>query len=300
MTELKLPEELEEQAIAHALGILDPEDCQAFIVRLQGESDLLRQAATGYQVVTDALAATVTSVTPPVTIRERLVNNIALDAAREAEQFARTADALAFSSVHPVKPRELLRERLMSRIEGQADVRPEVMDSTHVLGGTSIPVVDRREDEHGTTLPKDAGSLSTWLESCRQSVRNFLRTMFVRSMAPRPSAHGLTFIKASEGAWLNIAPGVVAKLLSYDSVSGRATSLVRIAPGTRYAPHRHAAAEELFVLEGGCLCGGRELAIGDYHRAEAGTEHHDTSSDDGCLLFVISSPQNEMLSSHHP
>jgi anti-sigma factor ChrR (cupin superfamily) len=88
---------------------------------------------------------------------------------------------------------------------------------------------------------------------------------------------------------------VVAKLLSYDSVSRRTTALVRIVPGTRYAPHRHAAAEELYVLEGGCLCGGRELTVGDYHRAEAGTEHHDTSSDDGCLLLVISSPQNEML-----
>jgi len=32
-----------------------------------------------------------------------------------------------------------------------------------------------------------------------------------------------------------------------------------------------------------------------YHRAEAETEHHATSSGEGCLLLVISSPLNEML-----
>ena len=119
--------------------------------------------------------------------------------------------------------------------------------------------------------------------------------VLVRSVAPRQFSDGLSFIKASDGAWFNIAHGMVAKVLSYDLTSRRVTFLVRIAAGTRYAPHRHAAAEERCVLEGGCLCGGRELAVGHYHRAEAGREHHDTSSDDGCLLLVISFPQNEML-----
>jgi anti-sigma factor ChrR (cupin superfamily) len=114
-------------------------------------------------------------------------------------------------------------------------------------------------------------------------------------VASRQFADGLIFIKASDWAWFNIAPGVVAKVLSYDSTSRRVTALVHIAAWARYAPHRHAAAEELYVPEGGCLCGGRELAVGDYHRAEAETVHHDTSMDDGCLLLVISSPQNEML-----
>jgi anti-sigma factor ChrR (cupin superfamily) len=106
---------------------------------------------------------------------------------------------------------------------------------------------------------------------------------------------GLTFIRTSEGAWRGIAPGVTAKLLSFDPVSRRTTTLLRFAAGTSYAPHRHTAVEELLVLEGGCSIAGHEMAVGDYHRAEAGTVHHDTSTDDGCLLLVISSPQNEML-----
>ena len=87
----------------------------------------------------------------------------------------------------------------------------------------------------------------------------------------------------------------MAKLLSFDPISGRTTTVLRFAPGTSYAPHRHTAVEELYVLEGGCRIAGREMRVGDYHRAEIGTVHHDTSTDEGCLLLVTSSPQNEML-----
>ena len=68
-----------------------------------------------------------------------------------------------------------------------------------------------------------------------------------------------------------------------------------MAPGSSYAPHRHAETEEFSVLEGGCFCGGRELKAGDYHHAEANTEHHDASSGEGCFLLIISLPHNEML-----
>lgn len=109
------------------------------------------------------------------------------------------------------------------------------------------------------------------------------------------AAGGLTFVKSSEGVWQEIAPGISAKVLFFDPKSRRATALLRVAPGARYAPHRHTEAEEFYVLEGGCRFEGRELGPGDYHRAETGSLHMDTSSDDGCLLLVISSPQNEML-----
>lgn len=109
------------------------------------------------------------------------------------------------------------------------------------------------------------------------------------------SSGELTFVKASEGTWREMMPGIRVKVLCSDPVSRRVTALMRVAPGARYAPHRHTEAEELYVLEGGCVVAGRELRAGDYHRAEAGSIHMDTSSDDGCLLLVISSPRNEML-----
>lgn len=233
MTDGGLPQELEEQIALSALGLLSPDDWRVLAGRLQGESLPLRQTATAYQAVTEALADSVTPLAPPDWLRERLLAVVAQDAAHETEQFERVADVLAHAAA-PVAPRASLKERLLARVDGHADVRLDPLK-------------------------------------------------------------GLTFVKASEGNWQQMSPGVMAKVLFSDPVSRRVTALVRMAPGTSYAPHRHTEAEELYVLEGGCFCAGRELTAGDYHRAEAETEHHDTSSDDGCLLLVISSPQNEML-----
>ncbi|HEX5545323.1 MAG TPA: cupin domain-containing protein [Nitrospira sp.] len=306
MTEIKLPAELEEQAILHALGILDQDDRRTFMVRLQGESDLLRQTVTAYHATTDALAAVVVPVTPSATLRERLVERVALEAARDAEQFELAADTLALASP-TIKPRDVVRERLLFRIKGHSNARRDVTDSTQVLHEAQALPGDGARNEREGRLSQDADSLFSLPRSCWTAVSNFLRTILIRSVtservgywkakiALQQPTKGLTFIKASEGTWRGVAPGVMAKLLSFDPTSGRTTTVLCFAPGTSYAPHRHTAVEELYVLEGGCSIAGREMTVGDYHRAEAGTVHHDTSTDEGCLLLVISSPQNEML-----
>jgi quercetin dioxygenase-like cupin family protein len=322
VTETKLPEELEEQAMLHALGLLEPEDRQAFMVRLHGESKLLRQAVIAYQATTEALAVAVAPVTPPSTLRERLINQIASEAAREAEQFELAANTVALGSV-PLKPRDSVRERLLSRIEGHSDIRVDVRASTHGLVEAPVPTGDGRVSESRAGFPEDrVGAPSpqfaqvwrhfivtayTSLRLCWKAFSNLLRTLLIRSWPSDRSrvpktkigfqqpGKGLTFLKAAEGVWREIEPGVKAKVLSFDMVSRRTTALLRFAPGISYAPHRHTEAEELYVLQGGCSIAGREMTVGDYHRAEAGTEHYDTSTDEGCLLLVISSPQNEML-----
>ena len=284
MTEHKLPEELEAQAILHALGILDPDDRRVFMVRLQGESDLLRQTAAAYRATTDALAAVVTPVRPPAVLRDRVVHQIAVEAGLEAEQFELAANTLALAGT-PVRPRDSVRERLLSRIERSSDVRRDVTDSVRVLNETpALPDAGERNES-------ESGSLFGRPRSFWTAVSNFLRTILIRSMtservrywkakiALQQPTKGLTFIKASEGTWRGIAPGVMAKLLSFDPISGRTTTVLRFAPGTSYAPHRHTAVEELYVLEGGCRIAGREMGVGDYHRAEPGTVHHDTATD---------------------
>lgn len=294
MTETKLPEELEERAMLYALGVLAPEESQAFRHRLEGESILLRQTVKAYRIITGALADTVVPVSPPEGLRERLVNGIVLEVSREAQQFDRIANTLAIG-IAPVKPRDSVRELLRSRIDGYSNVLVEADDSATPLSGLPTDVLRGEGLEQRNRLSQQAGGQSGWARSCWRAVSNFLRTLLIRTMIPRPSSNGLIFVKASEGIWRGIAPGVKAKLLSFDPISQRTTTVLRFAPGTRYAPHRHVAVEELYVLEGGCSIAGREMTVGDYHRAEAGTVHHDTSTDEGCLLLVISSPQNELL-----
>jgi hypothetical protein len=300
VTELKLPEELEEQAMLYALGILNADDRRAFMKKLQGESVELRQAVTAYRAVAYAMASVVTPISPAAFLRERLIQQVAKEAAQEVEQFELAAGAVAFGSAQ-VRPPDSLRERLMSRIEGHADVRLDLRTSTS----------SRRERQTAGSHSRRYSAawrhlFVTWYTSlhlCWKAFVNLLRTMLVRSAISdrsrlsktKTGLQGLNFIKASEGAWRELAPGVTAKVLSFDATSRKTTALLRFARETSYAPHRHTEVEELYVLEGGCSIAGREMTVGDYHRAEAGTEHHDTSSDDGCLLLVISSPRNEML-----
>lgn len=110
-------------------------------------------------------------------------------------------------------------------------------------------------------------------------------------------AKGMTFVRATDDLWQEILPGISLKPLSFDKAQGRMTALARMAPQTNYAAHTHTAPEEFYVLEGTCFCGGQLLHPGDYHRAEIGTVHHETSSQDGCLMLMIFSPNNEMLDS---
>ncbi len=108
---------------------------------------------------------------------------------------------------------------------------------------------------------------------------------------------GLTFVRSTDDLWREILPGILLKPLSFDATQGRMTALARMAAHTNYAAHKHTAPEEFYVLEGTCFVGGQLLHPGDYHRAEVGTVHHETSSKDGCLMLIIFSPNNELLES---
>jgi hypothetical protein len=41
------------------------------------------------------------------------------------------------------------------------------------------------------------------------------------------------------------------------------------------------------VLEGNCLCQGRQLGPGDYHRSAAGTEHQENRSEEGAEIVMV-------------
>ncbi len=106
----------------------------------------------------------------------------------------------------------------------------------------------------------------------------------------------LLFVGAGEGAWETTgSPGVEVKRLFVDAPNDRVTMLVRMAPGTAYPRHRHAGAEECYVLRGDLHLPGLVLHAGDYQRAEAESIHGVQSTEHGCLLFIVSSLHDELL-----
>lgn len=94
--------------------------------------------------------------------------------------------------------------------------------------------------------------------------------------------------RKDEGDWLSLPfPGIRAKLLSCDLQRNYAWIYAEIGAGVRYPSHHHSAAEELYVLTGDLVVNGTVLHAGDFHHAEADTDHADVASVDGCTALML-------------
>lgn len=117
-----------------------------------------------------------------------------------------------------------------------------------------------------------------------------------RSWTSGEPSVGLSLVRAGDGIWEESLPGVRVKRLSADPQRRTVTMLVRMDPGATYPPHRHAAAEECYVLSGD-LHVGDELVMhaGDFQRAERDTVHVRQWTASGCALLVTSSIEDDLV-----
>jgi anti-sigma factor ChrR (cupin superfamily) len=105
--------------------------------------------------------------------------------------------------------------------------------------------------------------------------------------AARPA--GFHFMRAQEGAWVELAPGILRKQLAGRPGEPPATYLVRLAPGAIVDAHTHGGVEHCYVLSGDLLVAGEHLVAGDYHEAPAASVHRNLRSEAGCLLLIVES-----------
>jgi quercetin dioxygenase-like cupin family protein len=95
-------------------------------------------------------------------------------------------------------------------------------------------------------------------------------------------------VLAHEGDW---RPGPVAgtrvKILSLDRARDVATLLMRVDPGAYYPAHHHSSAEDCYVISGEIIIQGQRLHAGDFHRAEAGSDHAPLSSETGAEVLLV-------------
>ena len=97
---------------------------------------------------------------------------------------------------------------------------------------------------------------------------------------------GTTTIRADEGTWEALVPGIERKVLWSAGPNGRVTCLIRGQPGARFPAHPHADDEECYVLAGDLTFDTLTLHAGDYHRAARGAPHPVATTAGGCLLLV--------------
>jgi putative transcriptional regulator len=112
-----------------------------------------------------------------------------------------------------------------------------------------------------------------------------------------PSAHGeaMTIVRG-EDTWESTGvEGVEVRRLFVDVPNDRLTMLVRMAAGIEYPAHRHGGVEECYVLAGDLYGPGWEMRAGDYQRLEGGSVHGVQGTREGCVLFIASSMNDELL-----
>ena len=81
--------------------------------------------------------------------------------------------------------------------------------------------------------------------------------------------------------------GVSMARLYEDPVRGELASLVRMAPGAKYPPHKHACLEHCYVIEGDLVFDDHTLFAGDYSAGGTDDDHTAATTIKGCLLFIV-------------
>jgi anti-sigma factor ChrR (cupin superfamily) len=93
-------------------------------------------------------------------------------------------------------------------------------------------------------------------------------------------------VRANEGRWEQLCPGVERKLLWHDREKGRITFLIRAQPGAEFPPHHHDDDEEAYLLSGDLAFDDLVLGAGDYHLARPGVHHPVARTRGGCMLLM--------------
>lgn len=108
------------------------------------------------------------------------------------------------------------------------------------------------------------------------------------AVAETPAEALLHIVRAPQGAWVPLLPGIALKALRLDEAGGTQTSLWRLDADARIPAHDHTGEEECLVLAGSVVFAGVEYVEGDYLLARPGLHHTEFVSPRGALLLLRS------------
>lgn len=145
--------------------------------------------------------------------------------------------------------------------------------------------------------PPPAASRQTLLARIAEQPQPEAATEFSLPMSLFSPPAQLFSLRAEEGEWQEIGPGMTTKTLFVDSSRGLITSLVRMSAGSSLPPHKHRGEEQFYVLEGDCIVHGTRLGPGDFHRAAPGSIHQSTFTVSGTTFLLIAPADYEFLQS---
>jgi anti-sigma factor ChrR (cupin superfamily) len=93
-------------------------------------------------------------------------------------------------------------------------------------------------------------------------------------------------------------PGIESKVLSVDTARGVVTMLIRASAGAVYPSHRHSGPEECYVIRGSVVIDGRVLRAGDFHHADADSDHGEITTAEGAEVLIVGAIDDYLPGSH--
>lgn len=113
-----------------------------------------------------------------------------------------------------------------------------------------------------------------------------IKERIAASTKPNDALAGSRTVRAEEGKWETLVPGIERKMLWHDRDKGRLTFLIRAQPGAEFPAHPHDEDEEAYVISGDLSFDDLVLNAGDYHLARPGVRHPVGRTRMGCVLLV--------------
>lgn len=95
-------------------------------------------------------------------------------------------------------------------------------------------------------------------------------------------------VRAGEGTWHPMEPGVEVKVLYKDHSRHTITTLVKLDAGAKIPRHYHDGGEECYVISGDIYDDHISMKAGDYISLMRDTMHSFVSTINGALLLIIS------------
>lgn len=96
---------------------------------------------------------------------------------------------------------------------------------------------------------------------------------------------GWMFSNANDIEWQSLADKVAMKMLA--AADGKVIALFKFEPGYAGGTHHHEEPEFSYVLEGDLVSNGVAMSPGGAYGAQAGTDHTEFRTDNGCTLVSV-------------
>jgi hypothetical protein len=291
-------------AAEHILGLLAEAEARAYEMMLGADPAAREVADEQRAFLALAMIAAASDgdghagAAPPPSLRDRVLGAVR----RERFQFVHAHEGSWLSSATPGGAMKLLyapggadgaetspATRLLrvpagatvAELDAAADAALLVVDGQLESGGERVGAGDFVDaPARGPGAPGwEASSPATLL-------------VIERGGAPR-AAHAPTrprrIVRAGEGegSWRDLGGGTRTRRLAGGRGESTDIMLLEMPPDSVLPEHEHDGLEEIYLLRGECTAQGRSLGVGDYHRAEHGSEHAPTTTATGCLMLVI-------------